>query len=191
MRQPQTVSLRWGSLPSGKKNLFLDFGTKSSPARYQTVIPVCNPFLTVLVTVCFNPAWPLFTFHKETVPPLWPGYETERLFLTVAEKKNQRCFACSVKIVPLHKVSCISTQLMQACRNHILSGLCDSFKNNLYFGNTAFWISEILCACRFTSPPYNLQRHAIRTLPHKISIFPVKLFSYSKKIVSLSYKSCS
>lgn len=39
-----------------KKNLFLDFGTKSSPARYQTVIPVCNPFLTVLVTVCFNPA---------------------------------------------------------------------------------------------------------------------------------------
>ena len=26
------------------------------PARYQTVIPVCNPFLTVLVTVCFNPA---------------------------------------------------------------------------------------------------------------------------------------
>lgn len=39
-----------------KKNLFLDFGTKLSPARYQTVIPVCNPFLTVLVTVCFNPA---------------------------------------------------------------------------------------------------------------------------------------
>ena len=30
--------------------------TKLSPARYQTVIPVCNPFLTVLVTVCFNPA---------------------------------------------------------------------------------------------------------------------------------------
>lgn len=54
-----------------------------------------------------------------------------------------------------------------------------------YFGNTAFWISEILCACRFTSPPYNLQRHAIRTLPHKISIFPVKLFSYSKKILFL------
>ena len=59
------------------------------------------------------------------------------------------------KIVPLHKVSCTSTQLMQVCRNQngcqlvtsffddphklfILSGLCDSFKNNLYFGNTAF-----------------------------------------------------
>ena len=75
-----------------KKNLFLDFGTKSSPARYQTVIPVCNPFLTVLVTVCFNPAWPLFTFHKETVPPLWPGYETERLFLTVAKKEKSKVF---------------------------------------------------------------------------------------------------
>ena len=29
-----------------KENLFGDFGTKSSPARYQTAIPVCNPFLT-------------------------------------------------------------------------------------------------------------------------------------------------
>lgn len=55
VRQPQTV-FRGEGVAVWKKNLFLDFGTKSSPARYQTVIPVCNPFLTVLVTVCFNPA---------------------------------------------------------------------------------------------------------------------------------------
>ena len=30
-----------------KKNLFWDFVTKSSPAWYQAVIPVCDPFLTV------------------------------------------------------------------------------------------------------------------------------------------------
>ena len=59
------------------------------------------------------------------------------------------------KVVPLHKVSCTSTQLMQVCRNQNGCQLVTSFfddphkllfladyvilsKINLYFGNTAF-----------------------------------------------------
>lgn len=111
-----------------KKNLFLDFGTKSSPARYQTVIPVCNPFLTVLVTVCFNPAWPLFTFHKETVPPLWPGYETERLFLTVAKKEKSKVFCMFRKKSYLYiKWVAHQRNWCQVCRNQNGCQLVTSF----------------------------------------------------------------